>query len=167
MYEGDICFITPGGRVYRQNRSSFTDAGSPIFMSFTLPNLSFAGLQGYQRVFRCFILGTYKGPHSLVVDVAYDFSDSYTQSATIQPQAGTQWGSDPSWGWSSTWGGGYQLYEYRVDFSTQKCTSIRLRVADAQSSNYNEGYSISSIVFEVGQLPGGNRLPATSTYGAQ
>jgi hypothetical protein len=167
IYQNAICFVTPAGQVYKQNRSSFTDAGSPVLLSFTLPNLSFAGIQGYQRVFRCFILGTYKGPHTLTVNVAYDFSDSYTQSASVVPQAGSQWGSDPAWGWSSPWGAGYQLYEYRIDFSTQKCTSIRLQVSDAQSSNYNEGYAISSIVFEVGQLPGGNRLPSTSIVGAQ
>jgi hypothetical protein len=166
VYKNNICFVTPSGRVYQQNRSSFTDAGSPILMSWTLPNLSFAGLQGYQRVFRCFILGSYKGPHTLTVNVAYDYNDSYTQSASVVPAAGSQWGSDPAWGWSSPWGGGYQLYEFRVDFSTQKCTAIRLQVTDAQSSSYNEGYSISSVVFEVGQLPGGNRLPSSSTYGA-
>jgi hypothetical protein len=167
IYQNAITFVTTGGRVYKQNRSSFTDAGAAVQLSFTTPNLSFAGLQAYQRVFRCFILGTYKGPHSLLVEVAYDYNDSYTQSAIVTPTAGSQWGSDPAWGWSSPWGGTYQLYEFRIDFSTQKCTAIRLRISDAQSSNYNEGYTISSLVFEVGRLPGGNRLPATSIYGAK
>jgi hypothetical protein len=169
IYRNAITYVTPGGRVYMQNRTSFTDAGTSVLMSWTLPNLAFAGIQGYQRVFRCFILGTYKGPHQLQVNVAYDYNDSYTQTATVSTSSssGSQWGSDPAWGWSSPWGGTYQLYEFRVDFSTQKCTAIRLQVTDAQSSSYNEGYAISSVVFEVGQLPGGNRLPATSTYGAK
>jgi hypothetical protein len=169
IYNNLFAFLTPSGEVFVQNRNAWTDAGSPIFLSWTLPNLSFAGLQGFQRVFRCFILGSYKGIHSLNVSVAYDFNDSSTQTTTIFPSNGlSTWGSDTNWGSSSPWGGGsYQIYEFRVDFNIQKCTSIRLQVSDNQASSYNEGYSISSVVFEVGILPGANRLPVSNTYGAK
>ena len=174
IFQNKVCHIRPDGQVSLQNRSKFTDGPSPVLLSWTLPNLSFAGIQGYQRVFRCFILGTYKGPHTLNVSVAYDFSDSYTQFATVTPSNGVStwgsnanWGAGASWGQPTTWGEGAQLYEFRVDFKTQKCTSIRLQVSDNQASNYNEGYAIASVVFEMGVLPGGNRLPATRTFGAQ
>lgn len=168
IYNNRVAFVKPSGQVYVQNTDKFTDGPSPYFLSWTLPNLSFAGIQGYQRVFRCYILGTYKGPHTLNVNVAYDYNSIYTQSTTINPSTSiTTWGSDSTWGDSTTWGGSYQIYEFRVDFKTQKCTSIRLQVSDNQSSNYNEGYSISSVVFEVGALPGGNRLGTSNTYGAK
>lgn len=162
-----FAFATPAGLVYRQNRSRFTDNGSPIYLSWTLPNLSFAGLQGFQRVFRCFLLGTYKGLHKLAVQVAYDDNDSYESTATIVPTSPSNWGGDTRWGLSSPWGGAYTIYQHRVDLKRQKCTSIRLNVSDTQSGAYNEGYAISSVVFEVGVLPGGNRLPSTQVYGAQ
>jgi hypothetical protein len=137
-------------------------------LSWTLPNLSFAGIQGYQRVFRCYILGTYKGQHTLNVKVAYDYNSVYTQECVVTPSTNvTTWGSDALWGSSTPWGGTYQIYEFRIDFEVQKCTSIRLQVSDNQTSSYNEGYSISSVVFEVGALPGGNRLGITNTYGAK
>jgi hypothetical protein len=168
IYNNLFTFLTPQGSVYVQNRTKFTDGSSPVYLSFTLPNLSFAGLQGFQRVFRAYILGTYKGPHQLVVNVAYDFNDSYTQSTIIAAsQNVSNWGSDPYWGSGQFWGGQYQIYEFRVDFAQQKCTSIRLNISDNQTSIYNEGYSISSIVFEVGMLPGSNRLPQTNQYGSQ
>lgn len=168
IYNNLFAFLTPTGKVYVQNRSKFTDGTSPISMSMTLPDLAFAGLQGYQRVFRAFILGSYKGPHTLNVGVAYDYNDAYTQSTIINAATNlSTWGSDAAWGASQFWGGEYQIYEFRIDFNVQKCTSIRLRIADNQTSSYNEGYSISSIIFEVGALPGGNRLPKTNTYGAQ
>jgi hypothetical protein len=169
IYNNTFIYLSSNGTVYQQSNSLFTDNSSPVLMSFTTPNLSFAGLQGYQRVFRAYILGTYKGPHTLNVSVAYDFNDQYTQFATINPSTNiSTWGSFTNWGAPNgqPWGGTYQLYEYRIDFNIQRCTAIRLMISDNQSSNYNEGYAISSIVFEVGALPGGNRLPASSTYGA-
>lgn len=169
IFNGNFAYLTANGQVFIQNQNVFTDGSSPIYLSFTTPNLSFAGIQGYQRVFRCFILGTYKGPHTLNVSVAYDYNDSYTQFATVTPNTATTWGgpSTPNWGLpdGGAWGGEYQLYEYRIDFKIQKCTAIRLQITDNQSSAYNEGYAISSIVFEVGVMPGGNKLPTTSTYG--
>lgn len=168
VFNDCLTYINPNGQVYMQNRSKYTDGSTPILLSFTLPNLSFASIQGFQRVFRAYLLGTYKGPHTLNVNVAYDYNSVYSQSATLSPSTNiTTWGSDPTWGSSSPWGGTYQIYEFRLDFQTQKCTSIRLQVSDNQTSNYNEGYSISSIVFEVGALPGGNRLPTSNTYGTQ
>ena len=177
IYNGLFSFITANGQVYVQNRSVFTDGSSPIYMSFTTPNLCFAntagqpgvnsGIQGYQRVFRVFILGTYKSPHTLNISIAYDYNQSYTQFAVVNPSANiSTWGSDLNWGSGFFWGGGFQLYEYRVDLQIQKCTAIRLNISDSQSGIYGEGYAISSIVFEVGVLPGANRLPATSVVGS-
>lgn len=167
IYKNLFTFLTPTGQVYVQNRNKFTDGSVPIYLSFTLPNLSFAGLQGYQRVFKAFILGSYKGAHTLVVNVAYDYSDTFTQSAIVKPAGVNTWGSAPYWGYDPVWGGTYNLYEFRIDFSTQKCTSVRLQISDSQQSAYNEGYSISSIVFEVGAITGGNRLPNSNIYGAK
>ncbi len=168
VYNGNFCFVNKIGQVYVQNQNKFTDGSVPVYMSFTLPNLAFAGIQDYQRVYRVFILGTYKGPHTLNVSVAYDYNDNYTQFTTINPSANVStWGSDQYWGQNPYWGGQYQIYEFRVDFAIQKCTAIRLMIADNQTSVYNEGYAISSIVFEVGTMPGGNRLPTSNTYGAK
>ena len=168
VFNGNLVFIKANGLVYQQNKNKFTDGSAAVLMSFETPNFNFASLQGYQRVFRCYILGTYKGPHTLTVDVAYDFSDSFTQSTIVDATTNvTTWGSDSVWGAGATWGGAYSIYEFRVDFGIQKCTSIRLKISDAQSSNYNEGYAITALTFEVGALPGGNRLPTSNTYGTQ
>lgn len=168
IYNGNFCFVRSNGVVSVQNQNIFTDNGSPVYLSFTTPNLSFAGIQGYQRVFRCYILGTWKSPHQLSVSIAYDFNDVYTEFATINPNTNiSTWGSDIDWGSGSLWGGSYQLYEYRIDFKIQKCTAIRLLISDMQTTTYGEGYAISSIIFEVGALPGGNRLPSNVTYGAK
>lgn len=168
VYNNSFIYLKSDGHVYLQNQNKFTDGSSPVYLSWTLPNLSFAGLQGFQRVFRAYILGTYKGQHTLNVKVAYDYNDIYTQTATISPNSNvTTWGSDPTWGSSTPWGGVYTIYEFRIDFNIQRCTTIRINVSDNQDSTYNEGYSISSVVFEIGVMPGGNRIPSSGTVGAQ
>lgn len=168
VFEQNLCFVKANGKVYVQNRTKFTDGSAPVYLSWTSPNFNFAGLQGYQQVFRVYLLGSFKGDHTLTVDVAYDFNSAYTESTTITPtNPSTVWGADSFWGSNTVWGGEYVIYEFEVGFKTQKCTSIRLRVSDAQTSNYNEGYAISGMTFEIGVLPGANRLPKTQQYGSE
>lgn len=169
VFNGLFVFCKPNGQVYSQNRSKFTDGPNFIQMEFVTPWMSFAGLQGYQRVFRAFLLGTFRGPHQLNVSVGFDFSPGFSQSAILNATSivGNQWGSDGYWGTSSPWGSVYNPYEFQINFGRQRCTSLRLKVADSQTSPYNEGYSISSLSFEVGVLPDNNRLPLPNKVGTQ
>lgn len=168
-FDGVFTYVKPNGKVYKQNRNKYTDGDSFISMSLTTPWLSFAGMQGYQRAFRAFILGRFKSPHTLLVEVAYDFNPTFLQSATINAttvSGANQWGSDPTWGSSSPWGGTYLPYEFQINLQRQTCTSLRLRISDDQTAeDYNEGYTISSLVLEAGVLPDPNRLPVTNKVG--
>lgn len=171
IFENVFTYVTAKGLVYQNDETIFTDGGAPILMSWTSPNLSFAQLNGFQRVFHVMLLGAYKGPHTLTVNVAYDFSPNYTQSVTINPTpiiSNGVWGSDTVWGNEFPWGGSaFTPYEFRIDFAQQICTAIRIQVTDNQSSNYNEGYAISAMTFLVGVLPGIYNIPATQTYGTK
>jgi hypothetical protein len=172
VYNGLYTFVKPNGTVFVQNRNSFQDNyGSgvlePIIMELTTPWISAAGIQGYQRTFRAYLLGTYKGPHQLKVNIGYNFDNAFLPGnlATINASAlagGNQWGSDSYWGESSPWGSSWQVYEFQINFQQQTCTSFRLYIADSPTSPYTEGYSLSSLNLEVGILPSGNRLPATN-----
>ena len=149
-FENQFTYVQPDGYVYQADSNSFTSGdGYAIEMSFTTPDFSFAQINGYQRVFHAMILGTYEGPHTLTVNVAYDYSPTYTQSVTINVN-GTPNPTD---------------YEFRLDFAQQVCTAIRLNITDNQILPYNQGYSISAITFEVGTLGGIYRVPSTQTFG--
>ncbi len=168
VFNGVFTFCKADGSVCSQNRTSFSDGGDFIPMKLVTPWLSFAQLQGYQRVFRTFLLGQFKGPHSLVVDVGYNGDPAFTETTTINATAiagSNVWGTDGYWGESTPWGAVFQPYEFQINFKTQTCTSIRLRISDDQTSDYNEGYSISSLSFEVGVLPGNIRLPKANKVG--
>ena len=77
------------------------------------------------------------------------------------------WGSSTPWGNSSLWGGIFERYQFQVNMKTQWCSNIRVKISDSQTSNYTEGYTISGISFEIGQLPGSNRLPVSKKVGTQ
>ncbi len=170
VFNGKYMFCKANGQVYQQNRTKFTDGERKIEMSFTTPWLSFAQMLGYQRVFRAFILGEFKGPHDLTISVGYDFNpffeDGYTIPATTIAGANL-WGGDTLWGSSDPWGGTFYPYQFQINFQRQTCTSLRLRVTDTQTSPFGEGYTISNLSFEVGVLPGSNRLPKRNKVGTQ
>lgn len=168
VWQGSLVLVKPSGKVFKQNKTLFTDDGQFVPLSFEMPWMSLAGLSGYQRVFRAWILGTYKGPHKLSISVGYDGSDAYTQFATVDASANVSvWGGDPTWGYSSPWGGEYVPYIHRVDFAKQSCTNFRIKISDSQQSPYNEGYSISAITIEWGQIPGGHRVRQSRVVGAR
>ncbi len=170
VFDGLYTFCKPNGQIYTQNREVFTDNGAFVPLRFTTPWMSFAGMQGYQRVFRAFLLGNFRGPHQLNVSVGYNFNPYFDGYVTIDATniAGlNQWGEDGYWGDSTPWGGAYMPYEFQINFKRQTCTSLRMKVVDNQESPYNEGYTISNLSFEVGVLPDHNRLPTTNKVGTQ
>lgn len=172
-FGGLFSFVRANGQVYQQAPGTFADGvlqGVPVPYSLrlTTPWLSYASTLGYQSVFRAFILGQYRGPHVLTVDVGYDFSAGFFASTAIPASSlpvAVVWGSDPLWGASTPWGGAWAPYTWQINFNRQKCTSFRLRISDASAGI--EGYTISALLLEVGQLPGGVRLPLARKFAAQ
>jgi hypothetical protein len=167
VFDKDFTFVKSNGSVYNGDSSVFTDGGKAIYMSWTSPNIAMSGLSGYQRIFKAFLLGTFKSSHTLSVSVAFDYCPTYAQTGTIGATSGTTWGSGATWGSGSVWGDGYAPYEFRIDMATQKCTAVRIKVSDTQQIPYGEGYSMSGLTLEIGQLPGGNRLPAVQILGVR
>lgn len=162
VFGGRYVYTKANGKVYRSDPERFDDDGRAISLLWTSPNFAVAGLNGYQRAFRAYLLGFFKGKHRLKIEVAYDYAETYTHADTIDASSNvTTWGDDATWGASSVWGGEYSIYEFRVDFARQKCTAIRLRVSDLPDGDPTEGYAIGAVTLEIGVLPGGNRLKSS------
>ena len=167
-WQNQFTYIKANGQVLQETPGQFTDNGQLIKMRAVSAPISFSGLQGFARVYRMMILGKYMSPHSLLVQVAYDFNPVFTQQNYINATAlinQSTYGSDSTYGSGSPYGGSDPTYQWRVDFSRQKCESIQISIEDIQPSSYGEGFSLSAITFEVGQKQGLNRLPATRTFG--
>lgn len=131
-----------------QESNAYLDDTDPISLKLTTGWLSFADLQGFQRVYKLMLLGKFKTPHYLTVQVFHDFDDTVFQSTNINVLT-----TDP--------------YEYRLFLTRQKCTSVKFTIFDAVTlpTVLDEGYEISAMAFEVGVKRGLNKLAATRSAG--
>jgi hypothetical protein len=149
-------FLRSDGEVWVEDNTSFTDNTSPIVLSLTTAWLSFAGIQGFERIYRMILLGEYKSPHKLQIEVGFDFMPSFSQSALIELSdiyTITAYGDDSPYGDSEYYGGEFPLYQFKTHMSKQKCQSVRFKISDNQnavSGTYGEGFNITNIALEVG-----------------
>lgn len=152
------------GVVLKEAAGVYTDNGSPIVLKITTSWLTFAGVQGFQRVRRALILGAWKSAHDLQVDVCVDFNDAVIQSSLVQPTAATTYGGATPYG-EGLYGGEFQLYQWRIDLARQKCQAVKFTIQDVPAVTAGEGCSLSSIGFEVGAKVGLAKVPASRTAG--
>jgi hypothetical protein len=162
-------YMTSDGSVYLQTPGVFTDNGVPISLSLTTAWINPGVLQGYQRLYHAYLLGKYKGSHTLNVWVGTDYKDQLTAFAPI-PVSLSTFGSSSPFGADPTFGGSSDpvaaVYTFRVDV-LQKCSSFRLQISDSQSAPGNEGFSLSSVMLVVGVKPVGNKnIAAAKQFGA-
>jgi hypothetical protein len=131
--------------------------------------LSFSGIQGFQRVWKMLLLGTYKSAHELTVSFAFDFNPNIRQTITINPTTvfnNDTYGDDAEYGDSEVYGGEFPLEQFTFYPEIQKCESIQVTIEDSQYlNNIGEGYAISSLGFEIGIEGGLQRQPATKKFG--
>jgi hypothetical protein len=165
--ENDYYYIREDGVIYKENRDSFSDNSSTIKMKIETGWLSFASLQGFQRVYHAMILGSFKSAHKLRIRVAYDFIDAWVQEEiidTAQFVSDATYGADSPYGSGSPYGGDGNLYQIRLDLARQKCQSIKFLIEDAQE-DIGEGFSLSSVTLRVGAKSGSNKLAASNKFG--
>ncbi len=162
--------LRANGSVAEETPGSFADDGGHVKLRLVTGHLSLAGLEGFQRVYKLIVLGDYKGPHRLLVQLGYDYNASFADSATIDAEAVmglTPYGADSPYGEGSPYGGEFPRYEFDVRPSRQKCTAIRVSIEDQQSSAYNEGLSLSALTVEYGVKNGANKLGSRRRFSAR
>lgn len=144
IYQNKYTFVKSSAVCWQENSGYYDDTDS-IIMKLTTSWLSFAELQGFQRVYKLMLLGEYKSSHQLQVKVYYDFVDTATQTTSIGV-----FNTPP--------------YMYRLFLSRQKCTSIKFTIEDTGVA-VTESLEISAMAFEVGVKRGLNKLAATRSAG--
>jgi len=79
----DEYYFIDGSDQLKIESDGFNDGGTPIPLEFETGWMSFAEVQGFQRVYRMLILGKYKSAHQIRVKVAYDFKDAWVDEQII------------------------------------------------------------------------------------
>lgn len=149
VFQNDYCYVQADGLELQQTPGSFIDTQnatlSAVLMSLKTGWLSFAQIQGFQRVWELQILGEYKSEHTLTVNIYVDFKDTIAQTFTIPVL------TDPG------------LYQFRLTMKRQKCEAMQIEIIESQSS-LGEGFSLSALTLRCGIKKGLNKLPASRSY---
>jgi hypothetical protein len=156
------------GKVLVEDPATWTDDGSAYRMRVVTSWLALTGLQGFQRVYRCFVLGKYKGKHKLRVRFGYDYKPEYPQEVLIDAYSLLDpgvYGSTSPYG-TGVYGGRFPLYQFGIHLAKQKCDAFRVSLEDVQTSDFNEGLVLSGLTIQVGAKAGANKQPAATSLGS-
>jgi hypothetical protein len=139
MISGSIFYyLRSDGTVLKETDGVYSDNGSFISMKVKTGWLSFAGLQGFQRIWQMLLLGEYISAHNLQLDVSVDFVSAIVQTKTFNPSANP--------------------YQWRLNFTIQKCETMQVTIQDVFTTTLGESYSLSNLAFDVGVKKGLNKI---------
>lgn len=172
IYNGSPTFLDTTGISWTMQNisptpSSYSDGGNFVGLKIQTGPITFAGVQGFQRIFKVIILGQYYSPHLLQVTIQYDYNSQSEQIATKDIGAlfnQNPYGADPFYGQSTPYGGQPQEYQFEIDTDIQKCEAIQITIQDVSSGTSGQSFSLSSIAFEVGVEGKGMRLPSGQRF---
>jgi hypothetical protein len=171
LFQGLHTYINSYGQVFQETPNIYLDGTSPVLVSFTTSWIHLADLQGYQRAYYMYLLGTYYSPHRLVVQIAYDYNPSFTQQTMIQPtNFSPVYGQDLEYGSGTPYGGAPNLEQWRIFFSRQRCESFQVTVSEVYDPSYGvpagQGLSISGINCVIGVKKGWRPIAAAHSAGS-
>ncbi len=169
LFEGLHTFINSYGACYQESLGAYLDGSNPVLVSFTTSWLNLSGLQGFERAYFFYLLGTYVTPHKLTVQIAYDYQSTAVQTSVITPDNyNGPYGNDPIYG-SGDYGGNSTNMNWRVFLAKQKCESFQISVTESFDSSFGvpagAGFTLSGIDLVIGMKGGWPRLQASRSVG--
>lgn len=155
LYQGLHTFINSFGQVYQETPNKFLDGSNPVQISLTTSWLNLAGLQGYERAYFFYLIGSYLSPHKLQVQVAFDYSPAPSQQSLIVPNNyGGTYGQASPYGSQNPYGGPPSLEQWKVFLQRQTCQSFQITINEIFDPFFGtiagEGLTLSGLNFLVG-----------------
>jgi hypothetical protein len=151
-------YVRTNGQVYQETENYFLDNNVGYKLRVGTAWIKPGGVQGFVRVWRAAILGTFKSDHVLRIAVGYNYEstypDSYYFSAgdvidTNYYGQGAYFGAEPVYG-----GVEDAVYQCTVHLKRQKCEAIRFLFEDVTSGTAGESYDLSDLTLKVGVKKG-------------
>lgn len=170
LYQGLHTYLNSYGQVFQETPGFFLDGSVPVLMSFTTAWINIAGLQGFERFYFMFLLGTYITPFNLSVQFAYDYNSGPSQGVIVRPDNfAPDWGDDPLWGSSTPWGGPGSTFQARVFPERQKCESFQLIINENYDPSFGVpsgmGLTLSGMNLVIGTKKGYRTQKASRSFG--
>jgi hypothetical protein len=146
--------------------NQYKDGNRPYTMLIETGWLTLQGLQDQGRLRNIMLIGTYKSPHTLRVEIAYNYRNDYSETHLINSSDALNiigYGDD-GYGDGNYGGGGDPVYQYRIRTKKQRCQSFRLRISDKLVDNTGGGsFSLSEIAIKIGVQPKEFDVPGKKT----
>ena len=170
LYQSYHTYLNSYGGVYQETPNVYLDGSLPVLMSFTTAWITLSGIQGYERFYSAYLLGTYYTPFTLNVQLAYDYNQGSSQAVVVSPDNySPSWGGDSVWGGNQSWGGPGNVFEARVFPQQQKCESFQLTVNELYDSSHGvpsgQGLNLSGLLLMVGAKRGNRTQTAGRSFG--
>lgn len=170
VYNDLHTYVDTAGRVFQETPGKYLDGGNPVLQGFTTGWIKSAGLQGFQRAYFMYLLGTYKSPHKLSINIAYDYDSNPIQNVVIVPDNyAAPWGVDTPWGGDASWGMSTDVESQRMFFERGKCESFQIIVDEVFDPSFGtiagEGLSLSGLNLVIGVKKGYPTLSASKSFG--
>lgn len=170
LYQGAQTYLNVRGEVYQQQAGVYTDGSKPVLMTMKPGWINLAGIQGYERLYFIYLLGTYKTPFKLKVDIAYDYNESPLQSIIVTPDNYTpNWGEEVNWGAGQAWGGPGNSFQCRLFPQLQKCQAFKITITELYDPSLGvapgEGLTLSNINMVIGTKKGYRVQKASQSFG--
>lgn len=178
IFQGLHTYINRFGQVFQERPGTYLDGANPVLISFTTSWLNLAGLQGYQRAYFFYLMGTYLTPHKLNVKIAYDYNNSPEQSSIIHPNnfaptyGGPQSnGQNTVYGQDTPYGGPGNIEWWRVFLDRQRCSAFRITVEEIYDASFGvpagQGLTLSGINLVVAVKKGFRPQSAAESVGGR
>lgn len=168
LYQDLHTYINSFGQVYQETPNSYLDGSKPVLVSLTTSWMNLAGLQGYQRLYFFYLIGSYISPHKLKVDVSYNYAEAPSQQTIISPyNYSPAYGLDSPYGNGSPYGGQGKLEQWQVFVQRQLCQAFQISISEVYDSSYNipagAGLTLSGIDAVIGLKKGYSPVRRNST----
>jgi hypothetical protein len=154
------CHLKSTGEV-RVESTGYLDNGLRYSMAMETGWLSFAGVNGYQRIWYIHCLGEFVAQHYCKVMLGYNRENTFNQIEYYDSRdqiSESTFGDEGPFG-EGGFGEGSQAYHWRLKPRRQKCESLKIRIEDVDTITAGGGgaVSINSLSFEVGVKSGNDK----------
>lgn len=152
-------WVTSDGYLNRDDKTAYTKAQAPTHYPLRLDTgwFSFAGVGGFQRVYKILILAQNIGDHTLNIKIGYDYDPVWDDVQDFDSSTLENFDASKYFGGAGGPDFNDQAYVIKVYPERQKCSALRLMIEDATQVTPNAAFSISAIAFEVGLKVGVKR----------
>jgi hypothetical protein len=170
LYQSEHTYLNSVGNVFQELPGTYLDGSTPVLMSLTTAWIHLAGLQGFERFYQGYLLGTYYTPFTLNCTLSYDYNPSSTQAITVLPQDYVaDWGGEANWGSGGPWGGPGNVFRARLFPEKQKCESFQLSIQEVYDPSYGQaagqGLTLSGLSLILGVKRGWRTQNAAKSFG--